>query len=98
SQVAVVIGVPAAYVLQRVDSVEVLGAGHHRYPLVPERVVGKDVVRVVVVEHRSGGDEVDSTSRVDHPDQAKQSNPDVVVDMDVEVALHRGDRRAGSAS
>ena len=84
--------VPRADVLHRLHPVHVLGAGQHRHTVGGEGVgAALDVIRVVVVHHRVAGHDVDAPHLVDEADETLQPDPDVVVDLDLEVLLHGGD-------
>src|ERR1035437_6511320 len=84
--------VPGADVFQRLHAVHVLRPGEDRHPVGGVRVgAAGDVVGVVVVHHRVAGHDVDAAHLINEIDQPLQPDPDVVVDLDLEVLLDGGD-------
>src|SRR5438445_3581396 len=79
-------------ILQRAGAVEVLGARQPGHALVAVQIAPTDIVRVEIVEHRIGHEEIDPAELVDQLDQTRKPNPRVLVDVNVEVALDRGNR------
>ena len=71
--------------------IEVLEARQHGDAFVAVQEFTVDVIRVGVVEHRIGDEQVDAAEPVDQLDQALQPHPRVLVDVDVEVPFDRGD-------
>ena len=71
--------------------IEVLKARQHGDAFVAVQEFAVDVVRVGVVEHRVGDEQVHTTEPVDQLDQALQPDPRVLVDVDVEVPFDGGD-------
>ena len=93
AEVSLDVVVARADVLQGVRAVEMLRTRQDRHPLVAVQIRDVDVVGIEVVEHRVGHDDVDAAQLVDHPDQTLQSDPGVLINMDMEVPLDRGDCR-----
>ncbi len=56
-------------------------------------LAGAQVGRIEVIHHGVGHHHIYPAQLIDELDQAVQPDPRVVVHMDFEVALHRGDRR-----
>ena len=77
--------------------VEVLGARKHRDALVAVQESTVDVVRVGIVEHGVGDEQVHATEPIDELDQTLEADPGVLVDVDVEVSLDGGNGGGRSA-
>ena len=97
AEVALQVAVARAHVLHRVDAVEVLRSGEHGDPLIVVRPTAVDVRGVEVVDHRVARHDVDPADGVDQLDEAQETDPDVVVDVDPEILLHGGDGRTRPA-
>src|SRR5207245_4730801 len=62
-----------------------------RGPHVAVQEPAVDIVRIFIVQDRIADKHVYATEPIDQLDQALKSDPDVFVDVDVEVSLHGGD-------
>src|SRR5438874_11688665 len=82
-------------VLQRATAIEVLRTRQHGHPPVAVEVLYIDVVGIEVIQDGVGNEQVDTTKPIDELDQALETDPRVLVDADVEVALDGRDRGRG---
>jgi len=89
--------VARANVLKGIGAGQVLRSRHHRYALIRVRVAAPEVLWVEIVKDRMAGHDVHAPDCVDHVDEAREADPDVIVDMDAKVVLDSGDRGARAA-